>query len=500
MNRTTPIPMFQLCFALLLAVSSKWASADEEQAIGSTTEVTRIAIGRVIDTRGEPVAGASVICFDGAFPNRHEAETITDELGKFRLQYKDRPHLYLNDWLWVYSQQHSIRCVSQLERQQHEIVLPDMQEVEYTVVDPDGQALPQAVIEPYYFESPNGVYSSDVPTGLSNVPPASLTARLAVTTNADGQATLRGVPPMLLSRVKIRHSGRYGNQLLQPQPRLQLSPVGSVLIRIPKADMATLPICSATTSSNGVRVAIAEGSFNDEGECHLALADGELDIFFAANGQAELQPFVPSGLAVVAGMQTLVQIEMRQTIPIQGGILAGGRGVSGAQISVRSSGMQRIVATTDADGSFSTRVFPGEVSLQVFALDAETQKKFKYPASQTVKIAANLRSLTVDDFVLPEQKFVSGIVIDASGKPVPHRFVAAVQTKPFGFPAFADWTDEHGKFKAVLHDERWQPTEAELLLFRDQKAFRKNRDKSVELKVVDNDPLTLQVVGELPQE
>jgi hypothetical protein len=462
--------------------------------------ITKIALGRVVDARCEPIAGAMVI-YDEMADLSSEATTTTDEAGNFRLQYRPGEEA-TSAKLWAYSPKHCIRCVSLYDRQKEDIVLPDNHETTVQVIEPNGNPLSNATVEPYYFELPNGVFASDKSTGLSGFIPPLLLAKLCSTTDGQGKFTLRNLPPELLKSLRVTHDS-YGAQGAKPGSEIRLREVGSVTVRIPKQDAAKFANVSlSTTNGEWSLVAVAQGEFDSDGVCTIpAIAAGTLSISMKFDKTSEKQPWIPDDLRVVAGQATPINIELRDTIPVSGRIIAGDEGVLGAKIWIRSLGMNPQTVISNEEGAYHARVFPGDIDLQLFVLSDAVQRKYNYPPSIKGTVGADDNTFTVDDFVLPEQKFITGKVIDAHDKPVAYRYVAAIATEPYGFPAFAGTLDENGNFEAILQNEGWKDFgRIDYLLFPNAISARSaNRDELPRLKIISVDPLVLRVTGELPQ-
>ncbi|MEM7475553.1 MAG: carboxypeptidase-like regulatory domain-containing protein [Planctomycetota bacterium] len=460
---------------------------------------TRITMGTVVDTAGHPIPGAKVLCRVWN-PEKLDLfkEVLTDLQGNFRLTYEESDTAINGEHLWAWAPGYQLKCVSNMDRKLHKICLEELAEdnPKFSISLPNGVPAAEVSVQPYAYEMPNGVYESDVKTGLSGFLPDAIANGLAVIADENGNVQLVGCNEKLLRSVKVT-SAEYGTQVFPSRiKKIKLVRTGKLRVTLENFDRARdfngsiLVQVEANPAESTYRA-----KFDSEGMCEFAnLVPGQLSLSLVGNMTHELRFKVPEQLPFIEKDKlTKLTLPLVQTVPITGRIVAGEEGVPGARISIRD-GNNRQAVLTGKDGEFSAKVFPGALDLQVFVLPGWIQKDYRYPASK--KLQVEPRDELDIEFNLPKQTKVSGKLLQADGQPVQSGYVAAYVIKPFGFPAFAGHVSSEGRFESAVWENRWQNKaegELDIRWFASPKDRMTDRSKGSEVKIVTKKPLVLQL-------
>lgn len=487
-------------FASLVFMFALASIASSQDANPSPPELTtKITLGKCVDPAGNPVAGAMILTAAQTSFSERFKKVLADESGTFRMTFPVSKKAFFGGHLWAWSEGYRLKCVQNMNRKIHRIeLIPDQGEsIQMTVLAPDGSPLPNVIVQPYGYEMPNGVYESEKVTGLSGYLPDAISTGLSVETNADGVARIHGCSPTLLRSIRVV-SKKYGEQIFSSRlVNVQLKKPGSLKVVLENYDKAPEFARNLSVNTMGDNVkSIGNASFDKNGICEFEhLVPGSLDLYLNDDYESKVRyKLPPRNQQIQAGETIELRLPLVETTIVEGRILAGNEGVANARISVRSSNGRQVIVSNE-DGSFAARVFAGEVRLQVFVLPGTIQQNYKYPPSK--KIQADLNAENVVQFSLPQQEKVEGKIVDRDGVPLTRGFVAVIQTKPFGFPAFTAQINDDGSFVGVLRDNDWKrraDNEFDVRVFESSREFRGGeREKAPVAKIVSRDPLVIQL-------
>lgn len=490
-----------------------------EQAASETDPPTKTFVGRVVDRQGNPIAGATVMLDDRRslmtqMPNNHV--TLSDDQGRFQITIlRDsetmQKQLFFSHYMWAYKKGYCVRCVATQYRDELEMVLPDEETVTFKVTHPTIILFGDEIAAPYYFDTPNGCYTSDESTGLSGPIPQDLRKMLAEKLLPDGTVVIRGVTKALLNSAWIE-SPRLGTQYGPPVGTLALRETGSLTISLrcplealpPEALPPEAKPTEASPESTDLVVHIDDGRANQSGVVHWDKLDKNLQVSIPTigAGQAEVSlswpndsdfiPLTPRDFTIRPGEDNQLEIKTIEAIEVHGRVFASdtGQPVTRTRISFRSEDVNfRRSATTDKDGFFSVRMPRGGLRVQIFAMPIN--QTHQYPGSFTVNVPDDVKRFELEPIAVDPKGTVRGFLIDEDGNRVPSRHVILL-SQPYRHSRARAVTDERGSFVLRLGDYSLQQFKNSLAPA--QRALRP-KPKDIELKVLPEDapadPVTL---------
>jgi hypothetical protein len=367
--------------------------------------------GRVVDTRGQPIAGAQVwmpVKFDE--PHQSIARATTDADGRYTLpvpEYWSKLPLHQRRWcVWAYANGHQIATANFFEHlssgkaEPVELALGSATDTTFLVLDPEGRPIAGADVEPYHFKTP---------MAYENPPPTMLPLLRGVT-DAAGRARLPALPREGFMTVQVTSKAFGAQQLgLYPAPNgpflpagqsptptttpeqsrlnqaanepaertLRLRAVGRVEGRIvasrPEWAAGVTVYVTTSTSNDSVGLGGIEGSAivvtHPDGSFVVpAVAAGRLEIGARLDQSLPVRARFPNTLEVRSGQSTRAEIRLEKALRVRGLIRVKDTGepVAGASILI-GYGAGSDVAMSDAKGQYAAFALSGDVSAQVIA-------------------------------------------------------------------------------------------------------------------------------------
>jgi BlaR1 peptidase M56 len=439
--------------------------------------------GIVLDANNNPVSNAQVILDhlqEKHGPIYSATTTTTDKAGKFSIEGQ-RIKPSVNRYLWAYSVGHSVRCVKPVEGH-NRMILPPEEIIRVSL----GSSLPSDLtVRPYYYEVPNGRYTSDEPSGLSSYVPPLLCDQLQWHPDEDGTVAIKGITRKLLNTI-VFESKEFGQQTAPPVETVFLRETGRItghiscppgqlpgdLIVYVTVDLTlttglgTGHSAQAVAYRRGRTAGIARATVDANGRFNIdAIASGKARIQVDWPASSTLQPRLvnePSDLIVKAGEELAVRIAAVEGIAVRGRIVTGDTGVpvDGAKVVLQSKDDRRLSSShvlTDSDGWYDAYVLPGSGTLQCYGLPTATtdlpgdaSSTYEYPSITDHEFESTKDGpLILEEVRLKPKEVVNGVLLDESGEPVSNRIIAMTHQR-WGFIADMGKTDVEGRFQWTL--------------------------------------------------
>ena len=156
-----------------------------------------------------------------------------------------------------------------------------------------------------------------------------------------------------------------------------------------------------------------------------------------------------------------------------------------------STGTSRVLtayATTDKEGRFEARVIPGKIGVlvnsvkkgHVPAYHFEQKWSSEWPQGKRVLVPNGVTTFNLPVIRFLETRPISGVLVDAGGKPVPNTGVYALRRPQPG----SDYarTDAEGRFTFRRFPAVYKPS-----------VYQVGRDKREDARILSLDPLRLQM-------
>ena len=412
--------------------------------------------GTVVDSDGKPVAGAGVwlttpATAGGAYQEQAHAETNAE--GGFRLDIPAEGETPRRLTLWAYAPGASVVVMPLANRPQEgdeaiRLTLGPPARMPFRVQGADGKAVAGARIRPTIW-------------------PASLSNKLAVTTDAEGRAAMDGVAAKQGFRVDVSADGFVTQSLPVPQDAgektLRLLPVGRIVGRIVSDDPRavagwTLIASSSPEPVGGLSFPTSSVSGTSDASGQIALRPFAVGLVVFRIVPPEGSPFrgaAPAQVTLRVGESVAVRIPVRKAVRVEGSVREheSGKGAAGVKVSLGyvSPGGGNEEVVTDADGRFSRYMLPGKlrISLTWFNLP----DRYFYAPDNThwadYDLAAGEDTRTLAPLEVWPATVLKGVVVDEAGKPVAGvQVVGSAISRKFGdrpIPGSTQ-TDEHGAF------------------------------------------------------
>ncbi|MHB1558602.1 MAG: sigma-70 family RNA polymerase sigma factor [Isosphaeraceae bacterium] len=501
LKRTAGMAM-GLLVGLSLALAA-WAAVGQQQDEPAAATVA----GRVLDEKGQPIAGADVwlpVKFDD--PPEITPHATSDAQGRYILalpaRWKDQPVPHRNFTLWAYAKDQRLaaatawKTLTEKKPEPVDITLGPATDTAFRVIGPDGRPAVGATVEPYHFRTPRAY----------EFLPAALLKVVRASTDASGRAALPALPREGFYTVQVM-TGATGVQRLrlrdlaaEPAEReIRLRPAGRIEGQV-VADrpewakgMEVYLITSDPGDPSGMGLdrtaGYAQVTTGPDGTFVVpAIAGGRLWIMAGVDNALPVRPRLPQNLDIPAGQSTRVEIPLVPAVKVAGVIRVAGSGqpVKGASISVGyGAPRQSDQVETDAQGRFTANVLPGDVTMHVISLpDGLVQlgepwaEKHRVPEGKTFDLPAIevVKGLTI-----------TGRVVDLENRPVADVSLNGISgNRRYGFGK----TDEKGAFS--LSDV---PAGLEM----SYQVWPSDHENPVDAQIVTREPLALRVdlVGRL---
>lgn len=475
-------------------------SASQTQQNAATANAKQRVVfhvaGTVVGPNGQPVENAyvelQVLVRRPAGKLESNPSTYSDKMGRFDItmlssqedETEDRDSDFdaKNNWssfLWVHASEYNVKCVQPFASPNGlldcAVQLSDATFIPIKVMDVEGKPKSGVHVEPYYFEVPNGVYQSDLSTGLISQPPIGIRSRLKVTTDENGYAELDSVTKQLLSSVSIETDeiAPQCHSLETPSAKLQtavlrLQPTGKVIGEFVGGTPEiftdkTIQLESTTGLGPGHVVSRMTCEIDERGR-------------FVANGlmagnvstphgigwdpNERMQPNVFKDFTLEPNTTEDVQILLSPGTLIRGRLIAEDdkAPVTNALIAISTTRLgvscgARLDVESDANGEYEAYVAPGVVNVQAYNSSRwPNSARYNYPDLINVVVPPKDGVFPIKDLVFKPYKTEPATLVSSSGKPLPNRRIALI-TKPHGHAAKIGTTDAEGNVQlTVLYD------------------------------------------------
>ena len=438
-------------FAALVILTFFFANSVMGQGKKEKEEyVWKTVSGKVVDAEGQPVKDAFVChCNIKRHPMNH---TSTNEKGEFELKYREFKSALEKGRLWAYSPDHNFRCVMNIRTNDHLLELPKLTEFKITFSQPDGEPLKNAIIQPYRCYVPNGKYSDAISRPrLGGIIPDVLGKKLATKTDENGQCVIRSIPRELWGRVIIE-SENHGKHILgggTSKDSFKLAETGSLKIEIlPDEPIEFAGTEVSLTGYGEGGETFLTGKIGGMGICKFDhVAPGEIKIRMKIGKDEIYQPKLEKNYTIDSGFENHIKIRIKETVVIQGKVMAKKKPVPNAKLVLADS---RTIFRTDEKGEYRTRVFPGNIKIDVYDMPRQFYKDFETGSYNSFSVKASERPVTLDDIEIPALTPVRVSVVDENDKPVTGFKVHSVY-EPLGYgPLYTPELDKQGNAIAKL--------------------------------------------------
>lgn len=418
---------------IFVVTSSVFGQAAEKK---KEKYVWKTVSGKVVDEAGQPVKDAFVC--HGSISANPMNHTSTNEKGEFKLKYRELNKELERGWLWAYSPDHNLHCVSNSRTDDHLLELPKYTEFKITFSQPDGKPLKHASIRPCRHYVPNGKYSdAESKPRLGGIIPMVVTEKLATTTDENGQCVIRNIPRALWGPVVIE-SKKHGKHRLgggTKRNSFKLAHTGSLKIEILPDEPVEFHGTKVTVMgwSKGGETNLS-GKIGELGICKFEhVIPGEIEIRLKIGKDEVYQPQLKKKYMIHEDLENHVEIPIKKTVEVQGKVLAGGKPISNAILRI---GELRSLVRTDEGGQYKARVFPGDVSIRVYDMPSELYADFESGQSHRFSVKDGDAPVTLKPIEIRALTSVPVKVIDENDKPVTGFIVGSVY-KGRGYGPFA---------------------------------------------------------------
>ena len=456
--------------------------------------------GKVVDEDDRPVKDAYV-CHSNL--NQHPVNhTSTNEKGEFELKFRRSVKALDMGWIWAYSPNHNLRCVTNMRTDNHLLVLPKYTEFKIRFLQPDGEALEQAKILPFRYDVPNGVYAADEDTRLGGIIPNVLAEKIGSSTDENGECLITNIPRALWGPVVVE-SEEHGRHIIgggATRDSYQIAKTGSLKIEI-------LP--DEPVEFFGTEVHVhgwgrsgensLKGKIGGLGICKFEhVIPGELEIRLEIDKDEIYQPQIEKNYTVTAGDETHIKIPIKKTVEIRGKVLADGKPVPFARVFV---GELETLTSTDELGEFRTRVFPQVVPIRVYRMPREFLEDFETGGKNYISVEDSDGPVTIRPIEIPARHPIPVKVIDEDGDAVTSfRVCSRYKGVRYG-PIYTGELDKNGATVAkIARRDLGKFSEASFFLLpakqnRSEASDMENKNdkpKEIELTVVSSKPFVLR--------
>ncbi len=492
--RKVALGLISLGMVTALAIAFVPAAVKDELKPGKSI------VGRVVDTRDQPIAGAKVWLSVGLNatldPPTH---VVTDAEGRFAVPVR-REWLEIDRYnregiVWALAPAHSLgmvhayRSIWGNDPAGITIALGTASDTAFVVLGPDGRPVAGARVEPYRIKT----------TMAYLPPPEGMLATIGGVTDDRGRVQLPALERKGLFVVAVA-TPAYGRQQLQLRDRedepaqrtIRLRQVGRVegrVIAVRPEHVRGLTVFLTTEDrghdpTTGQTESEATAVTDDQGRFTVPnLASGTLKVGVGVAREWPVRPRIPEALVVRPGETTRFAFALEPAVKVRG-IIRDKKTqapLAAATIVVQyDKRRQDDRITTGPDGRYETYVVPGDVTLHV-VIDPEGYVQLGAPWAEPVRVPPG-----VEVFELPPVELVKtgpaivGKLIDGRDRPLADvQIVGGEGNRRYGFAR----TDAHGAF-------RIEGVPAALKLTYDASA---DDEQAVPTEVVSADPLVLRV-------
>ncbi len=428
----------------------------------SPDEPAKMVSGRVLDTHGRPIAGASVwmpVRFDES--DRSSARATTDAEGRYsfpvpELWAKTPQHRRL--WaVWAHAVGHQIATAGAYDPLSGKSVPVDLTlgpptDTSFLVIEPNGAPVAGVVVEPLHFKTQMAY----------NIPPRTMIPVLQGVSDQFGRAVLPALPRDGLAAVQVTSQTQGIQQLrindadTEPAQRtIRLRPVGRAFGRIVSdrpgwTKGLTVYVTTHASPDGTIAWPSTEGFAKvvtrDDGTFVIrAIATGGLQILTDVDPSLPVRPRLPEQLEIRAGELTRVVISLELAVEVHGVIRVKDTGepVAGASIHVAyGSRMQGDTVVSDANGRYTTRVLPGDVRMQVIMMP-DRFVQLGVPWNEPHHVPGEPKEFELPSIDVVRGIKINGRLVDQDARPVAN--VELRGSSPQRTYAFAR-TDANGEF------------------------------------------------------
>ncbi|TWU02669.1 carboxypeptidase-like regulatory domain-containing protein [Stieleria varia] len=438
--------------------------SQDAKATGAAELPPKTFVGIVVDAQGQPIVNATVLLHDQtAFDTESPADfcVLTNDDGRFEIKIvpdaDQQKRLFFSYKIWAFKNGYSLRCVATQYRDEIRMVLPDEESVSFQITHPSIESFDDVVATPYYFDVPNGCYTSDIGTGLSAPIPLTMRRMIAGEVLPSGQGVIRGVTSALLNSVLLE-SPRLGKQYGPVPGTIKLRETGSLTLSlstppefVPETCQVYVTIDDDFERPGGYRSGVHFKGFLDENhQIQIpTIGSGPATISLTWPDESEWIALTPSKFEISPGENNDLQIGMIRGVEVHGRVFASdtGQPVSRSHIALRSETINCWrTATSDLAGRFSVRMPPGDTRVQLFAMPLTVTHQ--YPETQTIDVPQQVAKYEMDPILIDPKGSLRGFLIDEQGKRVPGRRIAVLSTR-YRHLCGISVTDARGSF--LLH-------------------------------------------------
>ena len=429
----------------------------------------RSASGVVLDSENRPVAGAIVAHIRWEDGERVDYKTVTDEQGKFRIEFPNESRRFEMYHVWAYKKGYPCRvvCLARMMKEKGivtdiEIRFPPKQEFSVQVLNCEGAPLADHMVTIAKAQVPNGVFAANKSTGLTGFVPKTISEMLNLKTDRAGRLTIDSFTEPLLQGIRIQ-SETSGTQdlFVNKNAIFKLAPTGSILGQI-----------HASNPENyaGTKISIVSDCFVDnrvEGSAIVEVdSEGKFEVPNIAAGtirwvrvdwddSQDIYPLKLRRREELRAGETLVIESQHSAVPmveVEGCVRTADSKipVAGAFISIRDIRGHNPSLTADMGGNFYGRFAAGKVTVQVITMgdDAmELYQNYDYPTVKQLEIRANGNlPFTIPDMLLTPKSTVKGQLLAKDGKPAAAETIV-LSRGIYGHTHGHATTDENGRFE-----------------------------------------------------
>lgn len=433
-------------------------------------QAVRTASGRILDTKGNPVADCLLIA---ETKDGQEIVVHTDTQGNYTITFPTEERYPGSYRAWAYKQGFNARPLHfgrYLNKQQSatglDVTLPELTSIQVRVLSPTGKPLQGARVGPYYYDLPNGSFSTDVAEGMGGPPTNSLWQQTAGLTDASGNAALSGYSQQLIGGVLVKTS-EYGDQicysdLKEALPTLRLKPVGSIhgvlLTDDPKKYEGQVVRLEGNRGLPSEVRSDVYVKFDSHGEFHVAaFAAGSVGArFYGWDNEFDVLPtLIPNNPELQASTELKLKFKLIKGVKISGQIIKSDTRVPIPDTNVsiwNSASIANPSVQTKQDGSFVGYVMPGSIQIHATSF-GPTGEGYDYPEWVNVQAMADQKEIDLGRLAATPYHEIEFWLRNAEGRPIAMQDFGITSTRPLPAPRIylRAKTDELGVAKLKLN-------------------------------------------------
>lgn len=383
--------------------------------------------GRVVDTKGKPVANADVwLTADDNMESGAEVRghVVSDADGRFSIDLPATNPLRWRWALWAYAPGRTVGArglgsYPESVKGPHNLTLGPPGGMKVRVLDSEGKPVGQARVQP-----------------SAHFWPAPLRAKVAAVTDDEGRAVLPGVAPGVRVPLEIATQGELAQTLTisggAEERTIRLRPLGRIIVKLIGNDPKALAgwTITASTRPDPARLmtwstCTAQGRTDATGRVTLGpLAEGQVVFRVAPPRDVPYLATPPRPVPLRGGETLELSVPVERAIKVVGSVREHGTGkpAAGITVSVSRAGIGGVTeeVITDAAGQFSLYRRPEtiRVSTTWFQLPDHYYQAPDDTHWFDEKLTAGEESHTLKPLEVRPAAKLEGKVVDEEGKPV----------------------------------------------------------------------------------